>query len=71
MNANSQKLQLVGIALGVSMAASVMGLPVGIVWHRAVVGQQETLPVRENYLSMCLISFLDQPSPYPRVCRAR
>ena len=42
MYANSQKLQLVGIARAVSMAASVMNPPVGEVWHRADDGQLPT-----------------------------
>ena len=41
MYADFQKLQLVGIALVGSVAASVMDQPVGVVWRRAEDGHDQ------------------------------
>ena len=45
LHANFQKLQLVRFALAVSMAASVMGQPVGVVWRRAEDGQLQPVAI--------------------------
>ena len=59
--ADFQKLQLVGIALVGSVAASVMDQPVGVVWRRAEDGHEETLAESGKGLTGRLVCFTKLP----------